>query len=129
MSNPQGGGDTHPHGVNSFDTRADLQYLGSVMDAGFRRVNRTDAREERSGVELAPSRLPGSQVHPCEHCMCCSCRRVCTRCRDNCSPMDSCFIPVIGCPDFADMTTIRPVRYLYRTGWDRECRLRLPGAR
>jgi len=43
--------------------------------------------------------------------------------------MESCFIPVAYCPDFADMRDLKPVRYLYRGDCDIEYRLRLPGAR
>ncbi|MFH1313996.1 MAG: hypothetical protein ABIJ00_12330 [Candidatus Eisenbacteria bacterium] len=68
-------------------------------------------------------------MHPCEQCKCCSCQHVCTRCRANCSPTDAYFIPVVGCPDFADMQETEPVRYLYRSGYVPEYRLRLPGSR
>jgi hypothetical protein len=72
---------------------------------------------------------PGISTHPCEHCKCCSCQRVCTRCRSNCSPSDSYFIPVVGCPEFVDMRMAKPVRYLYRSEYGREFKIHLPGAR
>lgn len=67
--------------------------------------------------------------HPCEHCKCCACRRLCTKCKDHCRPMDLTLIPVVYCPDFIDIRTLKPVRYLYRSGYDFEYRLRLPGTR
>jgi hypothetical protein len=67
--------------------------------------------------------------HPCEQCRCCACHKLCTKCRDHCSPMESCFTPVAYCPDFADMRDLRPVRYLYRSDYESEYRLRLPGTR
>ena len=68
-------------------------------------------------------------VHPCEQCKCCSCMRVCTMCHRNCSPSESFFVPVIGCPDFVHMQETPPVRYTHRTGYSFEYRLRLPGSR
>jgi hypothetical protein len=82
------------------------------------------------GVDNLAYRVKGgTTVHPCEHCKCCSCARVCTRCSINCSPEDSSFIPVIGCPEFKDMREIEPVRYLYRGDAGKEFRLRLPRPR
>lgn len=63
---------------------------------------------------------------PCEYCKCCSCKKVCTRCGANCSPTDSYFIPVIGCPDFDDIRRFVPVRYLYRSASEAEYRICLP---
>ena len=51
------------------------------------------------------------------------------RCGVNCSPATSYFIPVIGCPEFADIREADPVRYLYRNEYGCEYRLRLPRAR
>jgi hypothetical protein len=73
-----------------------------------------------------PRRL---SVHPCENCKCCSCKNVCTMCNRNCCPADSHFVPVIACPDFVPMQETVPVRYTYRTGYDFEFRLHLPGSR
>ena len=67
-----------------------------------------------------------SGKHACEYCKCCSCKKVCTMCRVNCSPTDSYFIPVIGCPDFEDMRKFEPVRYIYRSGAGVEYRIHLP---
>ena len=67
--------------------------------------------------------------HPCENCKCCACHRLCTKCKDNCSPMESELIPVVYCPDFTDIRTLPPVRYLYRSNYGCEYRLRLPGTR
>jgi len=79
---------------------------------------------------LACSRFPGVRSeHPCEHCKCCACHRLCTKCRENCRPMKSSLIPVIYCPDFVDLRTLGPVRYLYRSDCGCEYRLRLPGTR
>jgi hypothetical protein len=79
----------------------------------------------------AGSREPagGRAVHPCEQCRCCACQRLCMRCTTNCSPADSCFIPVISCPEFADIHILRPVRYLYRSGYGCEYRIHFPGSR
>jgi hypothetical protein len=43
--------------------------------------------------------------------------------------MESSLIPVVYCPDFVDVRGVRPVRHLYRSGYDCEYRLRLPGTR
>lgn len=67
--------------------------------------------------------------HPCEHCKCCACHRLCTKCKDHCRPTESYLIPVVYCPDFIDIRTLKPVRYLYRSGYECEYRLRLPRAR
>ena len=74
------------------------------------------------------SRASGDR-HPCEHCRCCACHRLCTKCRDNCSPMESELVPVVYCPDFRDLRTLPPIRYLYRSDYGCEYRLRLPGTR
>lgn len=47
-------------------------------------------------------------------------------CSRNCSPAGSCFIPVIGCPDFEDVREFVPVRYLYRSSDSPEYRICLP---
>lgn len=70
-----------------------------------------------------------TRKHPCEYCKCCACKKVCTRCRMNCSPTDSYFIPVIGCPDFDDIRRFEPVRYLYRKTAGVEYRIHLPKPR
>jgi hypothetical protein len=67
--------------------------------------------------------------HSCERCRCCACHKLCTRCRANCRPMETSFIPVVYCPDYVDTRSLRPVRYFYRSGYDCEYRLRLPGTR
>lgn len=64
--------------------------------------------------------------HACEYCKCCSCKKVCTRCRINCAPTDSYFIPVIGCPEFSDIRKFEPVRYVYRSSGVDEYRICLP---
>jgi hypothetical protein len=106
----------------SFDRGVEVRYLGAVMDLTTRGKRLVDDQMLEL-VGLNP------HVHPCERCKCCSCQRLCTRCKANCSPSDSYFIPVIGCPDFADMQDTEPVRYLYRSGHVPEYRLRLPGSR
>lgn len=73
--------------------------------------------------------IPGFSTHPCEYCKCCSCQRVCTRCVSNCSPSNSYFIPVVGCPDFIDMREADPIRYLYRSEYGCEFKIHLPRAR
>ncbi|MFH1278322.1 MAG: hypothetical protein ABIK65_08080 [Candidatus Eisenbacteria bacterium] len=55
---------------------------------------------------------PPEEKHGCEHCLCCACERTCTRCH-NCSPMNSRYIPLIGCNDFIDMRKLEPLRYIY----------------
>ena len=86
-------------------------------------------------VVLAATDQTGTMVwgdfvkHPCEHCRCCACHKLCTRCRANCRPMEASFIPVVYCPDYVDTRSLRPVRYLYRSVGDCEYRLRLPGTR
>lgn len=80
-----------------------------------------------AGRDFARQNLAGK--HPCEYCKCCSCKQVCTKCRINCSPTDSYFIPVIGCPDFSDMREFEPVRYLYRSTAGVEYRICLPKPR
>ncbi|MGD9140624.1 MAG: hypothetical protein PVJ42_03705 [bacterium] len=67
--------------------------------------------------------------HACEYCKCCSCKKACTMCRNNCTPAESYFIPVIGCPDFEDMRKFEPIRYLYRRSGGAEYRIRLPKSR
>jgi hypothetical protein len=71
----------------------------------------------------------GCSRHPCEQCRCCACFKACTKCRDNCRPMEANLIPVVYCPDFVDFRGLRPVRYLYRSDYDCEYRLHLPGTR
>jgi len=43
--------------------------------------------------------------------------------------MESELIPVVYCPDFSDIRTLPPIRYLYRSDYGCEYRLRLPGTR
>jgi hypothetical protein len=108
--------------MNSFDRETEVKYSDAVMEAttqGKKRVD--DQLLEAAGVN--------THIHPCEYCKCCACQRVCTKCRVNCSPTNSYFIPVIGCPEYADMRDSEPVRYLYRSGYVPEYRLRLPGSR
>jgi hypothetical protein len=83
---------------------------------------------DREG-DRSPLRLDFAAEHACEYCKCCSCKNVCNRCRMNCSPTDSDFIPVIGCPDFNDMRKFEPVRYLYRSTAGVEYRICLPKPR
>ena len=80
-----------------------------------------------AGREFVRQNVAGK--HACEYCKCCSCKKVCTRCRMNCSPTDSYFIPVIGCPEFDDIRRFEPVRYLYRNAAGEEYRICLPKPR
>lgn len=82
--------------------------------------------EGNRGADRGPLRQSFAGKHACEYCRCCSCKKVCTKCRMNCSPTDSYFIPVIGCPGFSDMRKFEPVRYLYRSGSLDEYRIALP---
>ena len=77
-------------------------------------------------ADRGPVRQSFAGMHACEYCKCCSCKKVCTRCRMNCSPTDSYFIPVIACREFSDMREFEPVRYLYRSGSPDEYRISLP---
>ena len=76
-----------------------------------------------------PLRAGGYSNHPCECCKCCACQKACNKCRDHCCPMESNLIPVVYCPDFADIRALRPTRYLYRSDYSCEYRLHLPGMR
>jgi hypothetical protein len=88
------------------------------------------ARARAEGDDVSTSRFPPATAsHPCEQCQCCACQMVCTKCRANCAPMGAEFMPVVYCPEFADMRTFRPVRYLYRSDYSCEYRLRLPGTK
>lgn len=100
-------------------TRPKMMVLGDSSRSGGAGV----------GQDLHYAGSLGISAHPCEYCKCCSCQKVCTKCRSNCSPADSLFIPVIGCPEFADMHTASPIRYLYRNGYGREFRVHLPRSR
>jgi len=60
--------------------------------------------------EKRPARK--EEKHQCEHCLCCSCEKTCTRCR-NCSPMNNRYIPLIGCAQYIDMRELKPLRYIY----------------
>jgi hypothetical protein len=82
--------------------------------------------EGNRGAERGVVRQSFAGKHACEYCKCCSCKKVCTRCRMNCSPTDSYFIPVIGCPEFSDIRKFEPVRYLYRSTAGVEYRICLP---
>ena len=94
----------------------------------MRAVNLT-VIEGRPGAERRPVPQSLAGKHACEYCKCCACKKVCTRCRVNCTPTDSYFIPVIACPEFDDVRNFEPVRYLYRrTGGD-EYRICLPKPR
>ncbi len=85
--------------------------------------------EGNGGADRRPLRQSFAGKHACEYCRCCSCKKVCTRCRINCVPTDSYFIPVIGCPEFADMREFEPVRYIYRSTAGVEYRICLPKPR
>ncbi|HVP58282.1 MAG TPA: hypothetical protein VMU02_09300 [bacterium] len=87
-----------------------------------------DAQAHRASVPDSVSQA-GCSRHPCEHCRCCSCYKVCTKCRENCQPVTANLIPVLYCPDFVDVRELAPVRYLYKSDYECEYRLRLPGAR
>lgn len=69
------------------------------------------------------------EKHPCEICKCCSCVSACMRCRFNCDPSNSDFIPVIGCPHFEDMRLAPVVRYLYRYDYSDSFKVHLPSFR
>ncbi len=114
---------------NSIDRGVSLLYVPTDMEAAKPKitvVGRPDAPEYDENV--GPYVVKGS-VHPCEQCKCCSCMRVCTMCYRNCSPSESYFIPVVGCPDFVHMQETPPVRYTHRSGYGLEYKLRLPGSR
>lgn len=118
-----------PDGYYSIDSRAPLLYLRTDMEATKPKITVVGLPDAVEFDEEAGPYLRKGSVHPCEQCKCCSCMRVCTMCHRNCSPSESFFVPVIGCPDFVHMQDTPPVRYTHRTGYGFEYRLRLPGSR
>lgn len=78
-----------------------------------------------AGIPDADSTAGAADRTPCENCLCAACERLCMKCSISCSPMHNRHIPLIGCPDFVDMRTLKPLRYTYRGGADLEYRLHL----
>jgi hypothetical protein len=104
-------------------------YLGTDMEATKPKITIVGLPDAPEYDDRKGKHLRSGTVHPCEQCKCCSCMKICTMCRRNCSPSESFFVPVIGCPDFVHIKETPPVRYTYRTGYDFEYRLCLPGSR
>ncbi len=71
-----------------------------------------DKRKVMSKNAHTPAPRKHDDRNSCEHCLCCSCERMCMRC-GSCSPMKGQYIPLIGCKEYINMRELKPLRYLY----------------